>query len=214
MTRNPRLSLAIGILLLSPLAAGAQTGSISIVVAAPNHELMADPLGGGSALIALPLSEGGHSLRLQVEWLAGNAHRTGIPCAGLIELGTCPPEPLVDDARMTTVAIGLGFPLLRRARFDAGVTVDARLGNVSVDTRGRVSGDGLRARRFLWGGDVGLQGSWIPSERMPLALEAAIGAGGLRPAVREQVLDGYTPFEDGFTVRRARLGIAWRGPRR
>ena len=215
MNQNVRMSLAIGVMVLSPFTARAQTGSVSVVAAATSHRLMEDPLAGVSALVALPLGSGGRSLRLQAEHVSGNAHRTGIACGGFIlEPELCPEEPVVDDARMTTLAVGLGFPLLQRAGFTVGLTVDARLGNVSADTRGLDSGNRIGARKSLWGADVGLQGSWVPFARLPVALEGALALGGLRPPISEEVLDGYTPFNNGFIVRRARLGIAWRGARR
>lgn len=218
MTMHVRTVLAavsIAFVTASPAPVMAQSGSISLVTAAADHRLMRDPLGGASALVTVPFGQGGRSVRLQFERLFGDATRTGVPCSGLIEPGTCPPEPLADDARMATMAAGMGFPLMRRARFAAQVTTDVRLGRVSVDTRGLVSGDALAARKGLWGADIGLQGVWSPWARLPLALEAGVTVGRLMPLLREEVLDGYTPFNDGFNVSRLRLGLAWgRGAQR
>jgi hypothetical protein len=44
---------------------------------------------------------------------------------------------------------------------------------------------------------------------VPVALEIAGGVGGLMPLVQDVVADGYTPFEAGFDVRQARLGVVW-----
>ncbi len=210
VVRTLLATTAIGFLTLSPTGAVAQVGRISAVVAAPRHDLMVDPLVGASALVALPIGEGRRVLRVQGERVVGDARRTGVPCSGLAEPGTCSPEPVSDDARMTTVAFGLGFALLRGARLDAQLTADLRIGSIHADTRGLVSGRELSAGKSIWGGDLGLQASWSPWARMPLALEGGFTLGALRPMVREEIVDGYTPFNNGFAVRRLSVGAAWR----
>jgi hypothetical protein len=44
---------------------------------------------------------------------------------------------------------------------------------------------------------------------VPVALQIAGEIGGLMPITHDGVVDGYTPFERGFELRRGRLGIAW-----
>jgi hypothetical protein len=41
-------------------------------------------------------------------------------------------------------------------------------------------------------------------------LEAGIGAGILTPIMKDEVLDGYTPFNESFGLTRARIGLVWR----
>jgi hypothetical protein len=92
--------------------------------------------------------------------------------------------------------------------------MDVQVAHARSETRGQTSGRRLSADKALWGGGIGLDASWSPWKRLPLALEAGVTTGILRPTFGEQVIDGYSPFEGDFAVKRLRLGVAWvRSPR-
>ena len=201
---------AIAALIALPRLASAQGGGISAVSVSANHRLMGDGLLGGAAHARFPFGDGRRSVRLSAERLTGDAHRTGVPCSGLIMPGTCSPEPLRDDARLNSVSGGLGLQVLALPRLVVEVAGDLRLGWISANTRGLESGRSLSTDKSLWGGDVGIDVAWSPRARLPLALEVGIAAGRLMPLPRENVLDGYTPFNDGFRLTRLRVGLAWR----
>ena len=203
-----RFPAAVAALLSLPDTSAAQGASVSAVSVSTNHSLLEDRLFGAAARLNVPLLGGHLSARLGAERLSGDSRRTGAPCAGLIRPGTCAPEPLRDDARLTSVAGGLALRVLSSQRFALEVAGDLRLGRVRADTRGLTSGGTLTAGKTLWGGDVGVEGSWSPWTHVPLALEVGATAGGLWPVTH--VADGYTPFEIGFDVSRLRVGLAWR----
>jgi hypothetical protein len=197
-------------LLAAPRLVVAQGGGLSAVVAGADHALLGDPLVGAAAEVRIPLAGGRASARLGAEHVSGDSRRTGSPCAGLVQPGTCEPEPLRDEARLTTVSGGLGLRLLGWRSLFVEATGDLRLGHVEADTRGLTSGGRLTASKTMWGGELGLEGAWSPSRRLPLALEVGVSTGGLTPLASEMVADGYTPFESSFGVRRLRVGLAWR----
>ncbi len=56
---------------------------------------------------------------------------------------------------------------------------------------------------------VGARASWRPFVRVPLALDLGVGFGTLMPLSESEVVDGYTPFENQFDVRRVQVGLTW-----
>jgi hypothetical protein len=142
--------------------------------------------------------------------VVGSSNRIGAPCSGLVKPGTCGPEPLRDESRMTTAAAGLAVRLFENPRVAVHLTADARLGLVGADTRGAISGGSISASTEIGGGDVGLEGAWWPSARLPLALSAGVAAGGLTELAPDGGADQYVPFRGGFSMRRVWVGLAWR----
>jgi hypothetical protein len=201
--------------LAAATAASAQEGrgggvSLSAVSVAADHELLGSRLVGGAARVSFAHAGGRLLLRLGAEHVAGNSNRIGAPCAGLVRPGTCGDEPLRDEARMTTVTAGLAVRLFENRRVAVHVTADARVGLVGADTHGLISGGTISAGDAIGGGDLGLEGAWWPSARLPIALAAGGSVGAAGPLMQQRVEDGYTPFETAFAVRRAWLGLTWR----
>jgi hypothetical protein len=60
-------------------------------------------------------------------------------------------------------------------------------------------------------GAVGALATVAPVRRWPVALEVGGSIGGSMPLIPSTIVDGYTPLDDGLTIRRASLGLAWRG---
>jgi hypothetical protein len=198
-----------GLASVAPPALG-QSAGVEAVSASSGHRLLSDGLFGAAARATFPLGGASRWLRLGVEHLSGEARRTGSPCSGLIEPGTCQPEPLRDDARLTSLTGGLGVPLLVRSRLVVEVTGDLRLGWARADTKGLESDRRLSANKTVWGGEAGIDAAWSPSARLPLALQIGAAIGGLKGVIPEDVVDGYTPFNEAFSVTRLRVGLAWR----
>jgi hypothetical protein len=188
-------------------AARAQSVTISATSAAAQHPLLGESLDGAS--IALRTREAPITYQADVSRMRARSGRIGSPCAGLIRPGTCPPEPLRDDARLFGASGGAAFRVLRAQRVTLAVTADLTLASIRADTRGLTSGDGLSASKTLWGAALGARASWRPVRRVPLALELGAAIGTLSPVSEDRVVDGYTPFESPFEVRRVQLGVTW-----
>ena len=197
-----------------PTRLAAQAGSVSAAVIDANHYLLTSRLVGAVARVEYPFFNGPATFRAGVERLAGKSRRVGSPCSGLVLPGTCQPEPMRDNATMTSVSVGLGGRVLEWHRMTLSLTGDVGLLNVHVDSRGLTSGGSISAGKQLWDTDVGIEGGWAPWTRIPLALEAGIAGGHLAPVTNDVLVDGYSPFENSFDIVRVRVGVAWRFPSR
>ncbi len=194
-------------------AAGAQSLAVRAVAAEIRHPLFGGLF--GAALVAtVPLGSSSIALEIAGERLVGNSSRFDVPCAGLIEPGTCRPEPLRDHGSSTAISIGLSAPAApgRRVSFRAGGAL--ALAFVATDTRGLVTGAQLSARKTLWRADVEGEWTWHPWSGKPLALLGGAAAGWQAPFRHEEVADGYTPLNQGAAVVRLWLGVSWRKVRR
>lgn len=165
---------------------------------------------GGGVTLRLGRAESRVGWRFAADHLRSSNSRIGMACAGLIMPGTCFAEQLSDDTRSTIGTGGMTYRLLGNQQVAFGLAADATLARVQADTRGLVSRRELAASKMLWGGLVGLEASWTPVSAWPLAIELGGAWGGLTPVSRDQVVDGYIPFEDSFSVTHARLGVTWR----
>ncbi|HUF26437.1 MAG TPA: hypothetical protein VMM18_05575 [Gemmatimonadaceae bacterium] len=199
-------SLVFAVLL--PAAACAQRAAVGVTVASANHHLLNEPLAGGWARLRIG-GENQISWQLGIELLGAAGNRIGVPCGGFIQPGTCHQETVRDAARITAVRAGPRVRLLSGERATASLTADVDLAVVRVATRGLASDLSISAVKVLKGGALGLEASWSPWDRFPLAFETAVAAGGYLPLFREQVSDAYTPFEHAFAVRRLRFGVSW-----
>jgi len=209
MTRRSVIICILTLSLAQPISLGAQAISVNAVAISANHSLLGDPLVGAG--ISLRTAGPGSSRRfhLDIERVEGQAERFAVPCAGLIEPGTCAAENVRDDARLTSANAGVAVRLFGGRRVGLAFTTDLTLASVRVDTRAVASGQRLRATKGMWGGSFGAAMTATPVARMPLALELAAGIGGLLPINHVAVADGYTPFEESFGFTRARLGLVW-----
>lgn len=201
--------LSITLALTLPLPAYAQGGVSVLYVAADDHRLLGDALTGLTGRLLVPFGDR-WSFRARAERAWGEAHRIGIACAGLILPGTCSSEPIVDNSRLTTVAAGLGLRLFRWQGLVAELAGNLGFAWVKADSHGQTSGRSLSADKSLWLREVGVDLSWSPFARLPLALEAGVTTGRYAPREKFEIIDGYTPFEDAFRVDRIRIGVAWR----
>jgi len=204
-----QLVAVFAVALGGPVAARAQGASVSAVVISAQHMLLGSPLTGGALGVSIRRRDSPVALHFEAAISHGHAGRIGVPCAGLIQPGTCAAEPLRDETRLTSISGGTTFRVFHRRHVLVALTGDLMLASLRADTRGLTSGQTLTASKTLWGGLVGAHAAWTPVARVPVALQIDGGVGGLMPIARELVVDGYTPFERGIQVRRLRLGIAW-----
>lgn len=214
LAMTPSLRVAIVLLMTGLTApqsrANAQGGSVSAVYVSADHDLLGSRLSGPAARLGYPLLGDRLKLRVGGERLTGEAGRLGIPCAGLIPPGTClTPEPLRDRARLTSASVGVAVRAFARGGVSIDLVGDVRLAYVSVDTRSETSDRTLSASKTLKGTEFGVEGTWSPLARLPLALEVGVTRGHLNPLTIEHVADGYTPFEGGFSLTHMRVGLGW-----
>lgn len=197
--------------LAMPAIASAQDIEVHATRLDADNDRLGSPLFGGGIGIRWGNSGRALSYRVGVERVNGRERRFGIPCAGLIEPNTCLPEPLTDDGRATTVRLGVGVRLLQRTRVELLVGGNLTLSAVTTRSTGEESARTLDASKALVGAEAELLATWLPARRVPLCVQLGVSAARVRPVVDEQIVDGYTPFEQGFAMSAVRLGLVWRG---
>jgi hypothetical protein len=206
-------SVAVGfvICLIGPRASSqVKGGGVSGVVLSAGHELLGNPLVGAGGEFRIPVGDGRGGFRFGGERVVGQSRRIGVPCAGLVRPGTCSPEPIRDQSQLTTIRVGGTLRLFGGQRNAVSLAADWIGAGAHVVTRGQSSGNTLIADKVLWGPWIGADADWVPTVRIPIGLEIEAGIGSLAPVASDQILDGYTPFEGGFTVRHLRLALVWR----
>jgi hypothetical protein len=210
---------ALIVLPLAPLARGLAAQEVGLRVAAVRawspHRLLADPVGG---VVTVSRRWGDKlALRFGYEWIESERGRIGTPCVGLVEPGTCPPEPMRMRGRSQVFTFGAAARLVRWSRARLDFAQNVRLGDLSAHEQGLESGRIRSAGEGVLGLDLGLEASVAPRAAWPLALHAAARYGNLVPQSPAQVIDGYSPFTDGFGLTRIELGMelrwGWRAGR-
>src|SRR4030095_14393937 len=135
-----------------------------------DHELLGGSMVGGGGRFKFKILGDRVSARLGYEYLAGNADRMGIPCAGLIEPGQCQtPEPLVDHGRLASGSFGAGVRTFSRNGFSIDLVSDYRIAWVNVDTRSLSSDRKLSANKQLMGMEFGVEAMYTPFPFIPVS---------------------------------------------
>jgi hypothetical protein len=205
MTRFTFLA-ALTLAAVPPLPA--QSIGVSLVRLDTDHSLVHD-LTGVELRVGSPNVATRLGIRFGFGRLTGDQERVGSTCSGLVEPGMCPPEPLHDETRFTRGRGELSVALLRHGRSSLDLVAGLDVGHIRTDTYGRTSGARIAADKTIWGPDIGGEARWIPSSTLPVGLEASFAVGGYHAAGNTVILDGYTPFERSFSVKRVRVGAVF-----
>lgn len=201
-------SLALALLLLSAGAAAlpAQLARASVVQGWSGHDLLGDPRG---VDVRVALAGGSHvRLELGYAQLTASAGGSGIACAGLIDPTRCPSEPLERDGRLDVVSLTVPVEVLRRGPLSLAVAPEVGIVQARGTVRGVDTGNRLESSKRLHavGGGVALR--YRLATTVPMQLHAGAQAQRLSPVRRAITVDGYTPFEDAFGLRRIEVGLA------
>jgi hypothetical protein len=141
----------------------------------------------------------------------GSHLRTGVACVGLIRPGdSCPTEQLRDQATMTEVAGTLDVALFRQMISGAVIEGTAAVGiqalQLRSSSRGQVTGNQIEAERTRFGPSFGFEMTARPKRAIPVGVSLGI-SGGAYGDTQGQAIDGYAPFEEGFSVTRVEVGL-------
>ena len=172
--------------------------------------LLGERLYGAGLVFDIPLRSGRSAFRLAADVTRSATDRIGVPCGGLIQPGTCAPEPVRDRAQFAMISAGLSRRVIGSVQNGVALTVDVALALAHVETTGVASGRTLPASKTFWGGTAGAEAFWTPVANVPVMLTLGAAAGGLTPVRESQFVDGYSPFEQGFGVGRMYIGTSWR----
>lgn len=169
-------------------------------------------LPGVDATLHVPTSER-VGLVLGAEWLQATRDETGVPCAGLIQPGTCAPERVARQGRLFTLGVGVVGSVVRRPHAALDFMLGLRAGDARTSTRGRTSGRSISGGEAVLGAEAGVDVSVVPRLDWPVALYVGARGGALGTPSSSRVYDGYTPFEKGFGLARVQAGVSWTLPR-
>jgi hypothetical protein len=204
----PLWALVPVLILTLPHASLAQGTGVSAVVSWPRHHLMGQ-VAGSAVSFAWPPFARERSTWFGAERLGGVSRRTGTTCVGFAPPGPCPQQPLRDDTRITTVAIGLTNRAYSARQLSVDIVIGVRGGRIESNTHGLTTNETIRAAKAMWGIDFGVGAELAPLRRLPIALSAGVGGSALTPIRGVKQEDGYSPFSS-ITLARARAGIVWR----
>ena len=201
-------SLVVAAAVIGVRPAGAQTLMAQALAAHSDHLLLGNLTGFG-LVSGARLGQSPISLRFGLSRLTGSTRRTGIACGGLIAPDR-QPELLRDDARTITASVGLSAPVWRHGPATLTLGGGFDLAWVHSDTHGLSTGRKLSAGKTLIGVDLGLETSIVPWRQRPFAVVLGVGVSAFAPLfARDELVDGYEPFEGRSGLRRVWLGIAW-----
>lgn len=188
-------------------ASQAQHIGVSAIAARTNHELLPNALGVGGSL---SISAGGQLISVILERVSGDENGRGVVCAGLVNPEACPPEPLVRDGSQSTLGVGAEIALWETRVVQTALIPHLLLVHTESDVRGRTTGNTLHANRSVIGFSGAVETRLTPAPRAPISLVLGAAARRVGPIRSEQVLDGYTPFDNWYTVTQFYAGGAIR----
>lgn len=188
--------------------ATAQSLGLRAVGAKSGHELLGTVAGlVATAQVSLPAQN--VRLVFSLERLTGGANRVGVPCGGLIDPSTCLPEPLVDRAEMTSLAVGARVTPVGSHHWRFHLGADLALSAVRSRTRDLSGALRLQADKTMWRLGAVAEVEWFPAAGTPLALVGGVGLAGLGPVRSSGLIDGYTPFDRATSLGHLSIGAAW-----
>jgi hypothetical protein len=171
------------------------------------HPLLDSPRG-VDLRAALPTAGALSLFELGFTRLNSTGEGSAVVCAGLAQPGTCPEERFERRGRLSVATASWSFPALRGGSLTLALTPELGLGRASSAIRGLETGNRLDASKWLYAVGAGAAIRWRPLPVLPVQLQAGFHLQRLSPVSREEVVDGYTPFNDPFTVRRVELGVS------
>jgi hypothetical protein len=196
--------------LVGAASAVAQRATLGAVFATTSHDLLNGPIGPAFSL-ATPIGRR-VDLSLMVERLESTTDGTGVVCGGLINPDRCPVEPFQQKGRLSLVSIGAAVHLASTRIVSVSVQPQFLWGRAQTETNGATTGNRLFSEKGQFGFSGGLEVGLFPAPRLPLGVVLGGTFGRLGPIHSDLLLDGYTPFDDWYTVRSAYVGLAlqWR----
>lgn len=212
MNTVQRVGLFVAAMLAGSAHANAQRADVGLLVLVADHYLLRGALVGPSVDVRVH----GHdeaAAYLGIDYVRGTSYRDGTACAGLVEPGTCPTERLRDASTVRTIRGGVSTRLFEKGSLAVEGGGNGAVSWIASRTQGLASGRTLSADKAVVGACIALTGLWTPRAQWPFALAVGGEAGDVSPAHDQVILDGYTPFEEGFSVRRLRIGLVLRRDR-
>ena len=107
-----------------------------------------------------------------------------------------------------TVGFGADVALWENRRVQLSALPQVLVAHATSTVRGVSSGNALGAEKTQVGFSAGLETRVTPAPRVPVSIVAGGAFRRLGAATTELVADGYTPFENWYSVRVLYAGVA------
>jgi hypothetical protein len=186
--------------------ARAQSVGVAFVTATGNSGSDLKTLHGARVEFTKATHISGVSWRFGAHYLVRGGDSYGSTCSGLVQPGTCPPEPLAEHRRLAFGSFGIGATASVTTPLSLGLYADLLLGHANTDDRGRTSGLHRASSLPMLGGTVGLElRARLGSSRASGYLGAS--ATGVNPFVGE-CADCFQAFGGSFGFRSLYAGVA------
>jgi hypothetical protein len=196
---------------LTPMDAGAQELRLGLMQSWPGNNRLGSPTGLVASAGIRPFQRLG--MRLAYERGQDRFRTFGSTCVGLIppeQVPGCAPENQREVANLQSVSVSAPVTLLLRERFEVAVTPAFRWSWFNSERTGVESARELNADESMWGLGIGSEVLFRPSSSLPVQLFLGAHAGFLGQTEYESIADGYSPFDEGFSLTHVELGIAYR----
>lgn len=213
--RNSRIVVsAAAAAVLSARAGFAQHLSVAAVGAQTTHKLLPRSTGVGGTLTVPLWRRAG--LSVLVERTSGGATGMGVVCAGLVNPDRCPVEPFEQSGTLFSFGVGADLSLWRSEHVDLAALPHVLFAHARSSLQGSLTRNELDAEKSQLGFSGALEARVTPAPSVPLAFVLGAATRRVGPVSREQVVDGYTPFEGWYTVRTVYAGasLSWHLPPR
>jgi hypothetical protein len=113
-------------------------------------------------------------------------------------------------ATLQAVAISAPVTVYLRERLEVALVPTFRTSWFESERSGIESERELNANESMWGLGVGGEVSLRPSSTVPLRVFFGTHIGFLGQTEYESIADGYSPFDQGFSLTQVEAGIAYR----
>ena len=200
------LSSTVMLTLLVAPAGLAQELRVGALQAWPDHDLLGSPRGLSVAVGTRLLDRVG--VRLGFESYGDDFQSLGSTCVGLIPPNVdCSGELRSEQARMRAVALATPLSLVSIERLQLSLVPGLRTAWIKSDQVGTQSGRTRNAEKAMYGYEIGAE-AIVPVSRLPLQFHLSGHVGALHPYRDEALIDGYSPFEQGFGFSRLQVGLS------
>jgi hypothetical protein len=214
-----RRSLAFGTLvaalaasaLLSAPVLEAQELRLGMVQSWPGNSRLGSPTGVVVSGGTRPFGRFG--FRQAYEFGKDRFHTFGSTCVGLIppeEVPGCEPEDQREVATLQSVSFSAPWAVHTRERLEISLVPTFRWSWFESERTGVTSDRELDADESMWGFGLGGEILVQPFSGAPLRLFLGAHAGFLGQTEYESIADGYSPFDEGFSLTQVEVGIVYR----
>lgn len=209
--RSLVLLLVVASLCFLPPQAGAQEFRLGILQSWPGNTRLGSPTGVVVAAGIRPFKRVG--IRLAYERGEDRFRTFGSTCVGLIppeQVPECAPESRREVANLQAISLSAPVAILLQERLEVAMVPTFRSSWFKSERTGVVSDRELNADESMWGFGIGGEVLFQPFSAVPARVFLGAHAGFLGQTEYESIADGYSPFDEGFSLTQVELGIAYR----